>query len=166
MRFGQSYKDFVRAQELNKDPQLTKQIEGELEFSRALLEKSLKQRGPDFTLDQLIEQEEHFQRGIKLMEAYRWQEAEEAFRASIAMSDCLPQPWGNVSGCLLMQERYDEAEEALKRALVIDPTYDLALQNLQLLPELRRDGPPPITEIRDPMKGRQGIKQSITFLKG
>ncbi len=31
------------------------------------------------------------------------------------MGDCLPQPWGNLGICLMMQERYDEAEAALKR---------------------------------------------------
>jgi hypothetical protein len=48
-----------------------------------LAEKTLKLRGPDFTLDQLIEQEDLFQDGLQLMEAGEWEEAEQAFQASI-----------------------------------------------------------------------------------
>ncbi len=64
----------------------------------------------------------------------------------------------------MMQERYDEAESALKRALVIDPKYSLAKKNLAALPETRRTGPPPeIVDIKEPFKGHK-LKQSITFL--
>lgn len=125
-RFGRSFRDYERAKELNIRPELAKKLEGELTFARKTAEESMKLRGPNFTLDQLIEQEDHFQNGLLLMEAGEWQEAEEAFQASIDMGDCLPQPWGNLGICLLMQERYNEAEAALKRALVMDPHYTLA----------------------------------------
>src|SRR5229473_8687921 len=126
--------------------------------------ESQKLRGPNFTLDQLIEQEDHFQNGLQLMEAGQWQEAEQAFQASIDMGDCLPQPWGNLGISLMMQERYDEAEAALKRALDMDPRYTLAKENLAALPKIRRTGLPPIVDIRDPFKSSK-LKQSITFLK-
>src|SRR5258708_8771655 len=120
-RFGRSFRDYERAKELNIRPELAKKLEGELNFARKVAGESQKLRGPNFTLDQLIEQEDHFQNGLQLMEAGQWQEAEQAFHTSIDMGDCLPQPWGNLGICLMMQERYDEAEAALKRALVIDP---------------------------------------------
>jgi tetratricopeptide (TPR) repeat protein len=163
-RFGRSLRDYERAKELNIRPELAKKLEEELKFSREVAEKTLKLRGPDFTLDQLIEQEDLFQNGLLLMEARKWEEAEQAFRASIAMSDCLPQPWGNLGISLMMQERYDEAESALKRALLMDPRYTLAKKNLAALPEIRRTGFPPIVDIRDPFKTSK-LKQSITFLK-
>jgi tetratricopeptide (TPR) repeat protein len=163
-RFGRSLRDYERAKELNIRPELAKKLEEELEFARELAEKTLKLRGPDFTLDQLIEQEDHFQNGLQLMEAGEWKEAEQAFQASITMGDCLPQPWGNLGISLMMQERYDEAEEALKRALVMDPGYTLAKKNLAALPKIRRTGLPPIVDIRDPFKSSK-LKQSITFLK-
>jgi tetratricopeptide (TPR) repeat protein len=162
-RFGKSLRDFERAKELNTKPELAKKLEEELKVARKVAEGSRKLRGPDFTLDQLIEQEDHFQDGLQLMEAGQWQEAEQAFRASIAMGDCLPQPWGNLGICLMMQERYDEAEAALKRALVIDPKYDLAKQNLAALPQIRRTGPP-MVGMRDPFKSSK-LKQSITFYR-
>src|SRR6266853_2268601 len=160
-RFGRSLRDYERAKELNTRPELAKKLEEELRFARELAEKTLKLRGPDFTLDQLIEQEGLFQDGLQLTEAGEWEEAEQVFQASIVMGDCLPQPWGNLGICLMMQERYDEAEAALKRALVIDRKYDLAKKNLAALPEIRRTGPP-MVGIRDPFKSSK-LKQSITF---
>jgi tetratricopeptide (TPR) repeat protein len=124
----------------------------------------MKMRGPNFTLDQLIEQEDHFQRGLELMQVGKWEEAGQAFQVAIAMGDCLPQPWGNLGMCFIMQERYDEAEAALKRALVIDPKYAVAKQNLAALPETRRKGPPKVFGITDPFRSG-GLKQSITFIK-
>jgi len=162
-RFGRSLRDFECAKELNTRPELTKQIEKEIKFARELAEKSIKLRGLNFTLDQLIEQEDLFQQGLELMEKGQWEEAGHAFRASIAMGDCLPQPWGNLGGCLLMQERYDEAEAALRRALAIDPKYTLAKNNLVALPQIRRAGPPKMIGITEPFKDSK-LKQSITFL--
>jgi len=163
-RFGGSLRDYERAKELNIRPELAKKLEEELKFARELAGKTLKLRGPDFTLDQLIEQEDLFQEGLQLMEAGEWEEAEQAFQAAIAMGDCLPQPWGNLGISLMMQERYDEAEAALKRALVMDPQYTLAKNNLAALPKIRRTGLPPIVDIQDPFKSSK-LKQSITFLK-
>lgn len=164
IRSGQSVRDFERSVELNKNPALAKQFTESLKDSRELVAMSLKIRGTDFTLDQLIEQEDHFQRGLKLMEAGKWEEAGEAFQHSIEMSDCLPQPWGNLGISFMMQERYDEAERALKRALEIDPKYTIAKQNLAALPEIRRIGPPDIVEIAGPFKGAK-LKQGITFVQ-
>jgi Flp pilus assembly protein TadD len=163
-RFGRSFRDYERAKELNIRPELAKKLEEELEFAREFAEKTQKLRGPNFTLDQLIEQEDLFQNGLQLMEAGEWNEAEQAFQASITMGDCLPQPWGNLGISLMMQERYDEAEAALKHALMIDPQYTLAKSNLAALPEIRRTGPPARIDITDPFKSSK-LKQSITFIK-
>src|SRR5258708_5357774 len=75
-RFGRSLRDYERAKELNTRPELAKQLEEELKFARELAEQTLKLRGPDFTLDQLIEQEGLFQDGLQLTEAGEWEEAE------------------------------------------------------------------------------------------
>ena len=163
-RFGRSLRDYERAKELKISPELAKKLEKELEFAREMAEKTLRLRSPDFTLDQLIEQEDLFQKGLQLMESGEWKKAEQAFQTSITMGDCLPQPWGNLGISLMMQERYDEAEAALKRALLIDPHYTLAKSNLRALPEIRRTGPPARVDIRDPFKSSK-LKQSITFIK-
>ena len=94
------------------------------------------------------------------MAANKWKEAEEEFRRSIAMGDCLPQPWGNLGMSMLMQGRYDEAEAALKRALEIEPRYQFAKHNLALLPEIRRNGLPDRGFIVDPLSNR-AIEQKL-----
>ncbi len=164
IRFGRALRDVERAIELNTRSELAEQFDEALQFSREMAEKSMKLRGPDFTLDQLIEQEDLFQQGLKLMEAWKWEEAGQAFQASIDLGDCLPQPWGNLGICLLMQERYDESEAALKRALVIDPTYTLAKDNLALLADTRRTGLPDTVAINQPFKGSK-LKQTITYIR-
>lgn len=163
VRFGQSLRDFECAVALNKNPALLARFDRAVEDGRDLVEKSIQLRGPNFTLDQLIEQENLFQLGLAKMEARQWHECEEAFRQSIAMGDCLSQPWCNLGACLLMQERYDEFEAALKRALVFDPHYAMAKSNLVLLAEARRTGPPKQFGIQDPFKGAK-IKQELTFV--
>jgi tetratricopeptide (TPR) repeat protein len=165
LRLGQSFRDLKRAVELNKRDELSKRFNEALKFSRKMAEESIKMRGPHFTLDQLIEQESLFQRGLQLMEAKQWHEAEQAFQASITMGDCLPQPWGNLGVCLLMQERYDEAEAALKRALVIDPKYTIAKNNLAALAENRRTGTlPKMVKMQGPFEDSK-VNQSVIFVK-
>jgi tetratricopeptide (TPR) repeat protein len=163
-RFGKSLRDYERAQQLNDRPDLIKSLEEELVVARKLAEESRQTRGPDFTLEQLIEQEDFFQDGLLLMDTGKWQEAEQAFQAAITMSDCLPQPWGNLGISLIAQKRYDEAEAALKRALAIDPHYTLAKENLELLPIIRETGQMPMFETVDPFKNAR-LKQPITYLE-
>jgi tetratricopeptide (TPR) repeat protein len=163
MRFGQSVRDLERALELGSKPELRKDYEEALAFIRKIAYQEMALRGPDFALDDLIEQQELFQSALRLMEKKQWAKAEEALRRVIEMGDCNPQPWGNLAGCLIMQERYDEAEEALHRALEIEPDYDLALRNLALMPIIRQTGVPDF-ELRQPFK-EQKLKQSITFIR-
>src|SRR5256714_10976467 len=107
MRIGRALRDVERAIELNTRSELAEQFAEALEFSREMAEKSMKFRGPDFTLDQLIEQEDLCQQGLKWTQAWEWEEAGEAFQARVDLRACLPQPWGNLGICLLMQERFD-----------------------------------------------------------
>jgi len=160
-RAGRSLREYERAVELEGSGPSARHYARELKFSRKLVQESLKMRGPNFTLDQLIEQEEHFQQGLRMMEAQKWKEAEQEFRRVIAMGDCLPQPWGNLGMSMLIQGRYDEAEAALKRALEIEPKYEFAKHNLALLPEIRQNGLPETGFIVDPY-GNRAIEQKLT----
>ena len=131
-----------------------------IEFTEHAAREECALRGPGFTLEQLIEQEESGQRGVTLMEQEAWSDAEKRFREVIAMGDVLPQPWGNLGICLLMQQRYDEAEEALKRALEIDAKYELAQANLAMLERARSGGIAPRVVTSDPFAN---AKRSIDF---
>jgi len=162
MRFGQALRDFERAAALESDPVLAQKVVEELRVSRQMVERELAMRGPHFTLEQLIAQEELFQRGVQQMAAEAWEQAEQTFRQVIALGDGLPQPWGNLGACLIMQQRYDEAEAALHRALAIDPKYEFARSNLAALPSFRQSSQPPISRISGPFDGRT-LKKSLTF---
>jgi tetratricopeptide (TPR) repeat protein len=163
-RAGRSYRDFERAAELNTSPELKEELAEAVNFSRELAEGVMKERGPDFTLDQLIEQEDRYQQALEKMQAQKWEEAIQSFQATIAMGDCLPQPWGNMGTCLMMLERYDEAEAAWKRALIIEPDYTIASNNLAALPATRLNGPPTRFGMVDPFVAA-GVEQGIHFIE-
>jgi len=162
-RSGQSLRDFEQVAVMKRDNMIAGKIEEELEFARKIALSEMKMRGKDFTLDQLIEQQEFFQRGNQLSGMGKWQEAEAAFRKSIEMGDCLPQPWGNMGIALVMQNRFDEAENAYKHALKIDPKYKRAKENLEAL-DYWREHPDekPEYKITSPF---QDVKANITFYK-
>ncbi|EFH89194.1 hypothetical protein [Ktedonobacter racemifer] len=61
----------------------------------------------------------------------------------------------------MMQERYDEAEAALKRALEIDPDYAIAKSNLVVLRTSRRTGPPVRVELNEPLRAASSTNQSL-----
>ncbi|NNJ11672.1 tetratricopeptide repeat protein [Chloroflexales bacterium ZM16-3] len=73
----------------------------------------------------------------------------------------LPQPWGNLGICLMMQRMFDEAEDALRRALEIDPKYTIARQNLAGMPAIRASGILPRIKTTHPLKGS---KQHLSVL--
>lgn len=160
-RSGQSLQDFQRVAAMKKDSMIAGKIEKELEIARKIAISEIKMRGKDFTLDQLIEQQDLFQRGNQLSGEGRWQEAEAAFRKSIEMGDCLPQPWGNLGICLVMQNRFDEAEEAYKHALKLDSKYKHAKENLAALDYWRKHpDEKPGYRITSPF---HDVKTDITF---
>lgn len=140
-RLGQSVRDLERAVDLlaadPSDP-LAADAEKALKQNMKEAQKAMKKRGPNFTLDQLIEQESLNLQGLALTKAQKWEEAEQVFRRVIAMGDCYPQPWANLGFCLVEQKRYDEAEAAWKKALSIDWRYSLARMNLRALKDILR----------------------------
>jgi tetratricopeptide (TPR) repeat protein len=164
MRPGEALSYFERAVELETDQGQAREFAKEVEFTRKIVASELKLRGPAFTLEQLIEQQSLFREANNLMESHHWAEAEESFRRVIDIADVLPQPWGNLGLCLIMQRRFDEAEAALRRALVIDRKYDLAQQNLKALPEIRKSGQLPNFHVRDPMVAAK-VSQTVVFEK-
>jgi len=162
MRMGQAVRDLERAVALETNSKMLAQYQEALKFSWDLARQEMTFRGPDFTLDELIVQQELFQQGLQKMAEQQWAAAEDIFRQVIAQGDVHPQPWGNLAGSLIMQERFDEAETALRQALKMDPDYDLARQNLAILPQLRKSGPPRHFSIRTPFAGRE-VSASLMF---
>lgn len=136
-RSGESLRSMEKAILLEGDGDMAKKFTKELAFARKIAESELATRDEGFTLDELIEQQGLFQEGMRLSEQGKWEEAEERFRKTIEMGDCLPQPWSNLGIALQMQDRFDEAEDAYKRALDIDPKYKNAQKQLENLKKQR-----------------------------
>jgi len=164
-RTGQALRDLERAIALEQDKRVLRVYQEKLDFFRRAVNQDIALRGPDFTLEQLIEQQAVFNQGMALLEEERYEEAEPLFKQVIEMGDVLPQPWANLAGCYMAQERYDEAEAALKRALEIDPTYDVALQNLLKMPYIREHGIDALEKrIRSPFK-ETPLPHTITMIE-
>jgi tetratricopeptide (TPR) repeat protein len=163
-RIGQSVRSFERALQLlgTDKGELSQKFAKELESSRKEAQETIEQLGGHFTLDELIAHEEDFQRGLSMMRSSKWKEAEKDFRKLLEKSDHVPQYWGNLGVSLVMQLRYDEAEEALKRALEIDPDYAFARNNLEKLPDVKQAGGPLGVRIRD-VADQIDVKQAISF---
>ena len=138
-RTGKALPALERAAALKGDGEMAEQFAENLAMLQKITQSELALRGPDFSLDRLIEQQELFQPGLQLSSKGQWVKSEAIYRDAIALGDCLPQPWGNLGICLLMQKRFDEAEAAYQRALEIDPKYELAQTHLENLPHLRKN---------------------------
>jgi tetratricopeptide (TPR) repeat protein len=138
MRSGQALRDCERAVQLEGNGSMAAQYAQALQASREHAQHNMALRGPHFTLEQLIEQEELFQQAIAHMAAEQWADAEEMLRRVIALGDGLPQPWSNMGACLAMQQRHNEAEAAYQRALDIDPANEAAHYNLEQLQTMRQ----------------------------
>lgn len=59
-------RDFEQVEQMKQDKIITERIKDELELARKVALSEMKLRGKGFTLDQLIEQQELFQRGNQL----------------------------------------------------------------------------------------------------
>jgi len=165
VRFGQSLRDLEQAIALEDDEKLLAMYTEQLGFMRKITAEDMALRGPDFTLDQLIEQQHLFNQAIALFEKRQYTEAERVLKQVIEMADVLPQPWANLAGCYMWQQRYDEAEAALKRALEIDPTYELAQENLQMMPIIRQRGVSALTTTIKPAFAGEQIRQDLIILE-
>ncbi|MGC9397446.1 MAG: tetratricopeptide repeat protein, partial [Anaerolineae bacterium] len=163
VRTGQSLLDLEQAVALEQDSSLLATYNERLDFMRHIVAEELALRGPDFTLEQLIEQQQLFNHALALFQAKRYVDAEAAFKRVIEIADVLPQPWANLAGCYMWQERYDEAEAALRRALEIDPDYPLAQENLLYLPTVRQYGLAALKTSIKPAFAEGQISRSVIF---
>jgi len=79
--------------------------------------------------DQFLAAEDLFVKGMTAMENARWEEAIQFFRDSAAISDNLPQPYGNMGLCYAYLGQKKQALEAFDKALERDPNYEPAIVN-------------------------------------
>ena len=114
------------------------------------------------TLEEYTQREERFTQALNLMNQHKWSEAELLFRQLAEMEGNVSSHWGNLGVSLMMQGHYDEAEEALKQALVIDADYLVARNNLKKLPAARRSKEPLATRLIH-QSGEEDVPQSLAI---
>ncbi len=139
-RLAETVRDFERAVELTKNEknEMSRRFASQLRESRQELQKAMRAHGANTTLEQYTEREERFAQAVRLMKQEKWPEAELLLRQLTETGARVAAYWGNLGVCLTAQLRYDEAEEALKQSLAIDPDYPFARDNLKHLPAVRR----------------------------
>jgi tetratricopeptide (TPR) repeat protein len=119
-------------------------IAKELASSRREQQQIMEEHEIDITFEEYYEREQKFTQALELMKQEKWSEGELIFRQLTETGSRIPSYWENLGFSLIMQHRYDEAEEAFKQALAIDPDYSFAHDNLRRLPQIRHGKKIPI----------------------
>lgn len=163
-RPAEAVRNFERAVELSRNDtgDMARKFAVQLEESRQELQEAMQTHETGITLEQYTEREECFMQAMSLVRQEKWPEAERLFRQLTETKSRIPSYWGNLGVCLMMQCRYDEAEEVLKQALTIDPDYPIARDNLKKLPEIRRSKKPPEHKLINPSR-EEDEKQSLAL---
>jgi tetratricopeptide (TPR) repeat protein len=163
-RPGEAVRDFERAVELSKNEtsEMARKFALQLEEGRQELQEAMQAHETGITFEQYMEREERFTQALRLVRQEKWPEAELLFRQLTETGSRIPSYWGNLGVCLMMQFRYDEAEEVLKQALAIEPDYPVARDNLKKLPEIRRSKKPPEHKLIN-LSQEEDAKQSLAL---
>ena len=93
------------------------------------------------TLDAYLEANNYFREAFALMEKNEWQAALDGFRASAAINPTNAPSQGNIGLCLGYLGRKAEALAALDRALEINPDYEPASSNREIIEKLTEGVP-------------------------
>jgi tetratricopeptide (TPR) repeat protein len=135
------------------DKGLQRETEGHVQMLRKVIDEMQRDWGSHLSVEELLQHEDVFKRAAEAMERQEFAVAAEGFRASIALNDRHYQSWGNLGACLLGLGDLDGAEQALRRALEIKPTYEPAQGNLEALARVRAGGPlPPMVVINNDLR--------------
>jgi len=136
-----------------EDKGLQRETEGHFQLLRKVIVDMQRDWGSHLSVEELILQEDVFKRAAEALERQEYIVAVERFRASIALNERHYQSWGNLGSCLLGLGELDEAEQALRRALEIKPTYEPAQSNLEALARVRAGEPlPPMVVINKDLR--------------
>ncbi len=91
-------------------------------------------------LDQYLLAEEKFREAFKQMEKKSWEKAALLFKESIALNPGHPQSFGNLGLCYAYLGHKEEAFAAFDQALELDPDYEPAQINRDILLRLDKQG--------------------------
>lgn len=134
-RPAEAVQNFEHALELlpDKKSAIAHKFAAQLRESQQELQEILESYDAGVSVAEYTQREQRFVRALGLVRQERWPEAEQMFRQLTETGARIPSYWGNLGVCLMMLSRYTEAEQVLKQALLIDPEYKLARDNLRKL---------------------------------
>lgn len=99
------------------------------------IEKQLREKD-GITLDDYLKSKEQFDEAFSMMQKRHWQQALDAFQTVIALNPSHPQTYGNMGICYAQLGRKQEALATLDKALELDPGYEPALLNREIVASL------------------------------
>jgi tetratricopeptide (TPR) repeat protein len=135
-----------RALGLNPDREVKENAEKLIGGIMEAVEKEL-ERKESMSVETWLELDEHFHQGIEHVREERLDLAEKEFSYVVSVDKCSEKALGNLGLVHMLKGKFDEAERCFQRALEINPTYPLALENLARLKEIKAS-PGNLAELR------------------
>jgi tetratricopeptide (TPR) repeat protein len=116
-------------------------------------------------IDTYIKSHELFNQGFDAMREKRHEQAIDLFTASLAISENHPQCHSNIGICHARLGRKDEALKAFTRALKIDPNYEPAIVNMNVVEQLKEGEALPSDEMRVTEYYREYTAQNKSYIQ-
>lgn len=101
-----------------------------------LLEQQI-QNSDKLGLDEYLRAYEIFEQGVQQMQSENWEAAIAAFRNAININPNYTQPYGNLGICYAIVGKKRLALDAFDKAIELDPVYELALVNREIVASLK-----------------------------
>ncbi|MGQ9625599.1 MAG: tetratricopeptide repeat protein [Anaerolineae bacterium] len=138
-RMGQALRAFERCLRLKPPPDLARAIREDVKSLRKKVREQIKNMHSGMTMEEFIEIEDAFQRARYEFSNGRAEEAIPFLRRILELDDSFPQAWANLGLILMTLRRFNEAEEALLRALEVKPDFKPAQRWLKVCRRLNRE---------------------------
>lgn len=135
-RFGQASRDAERALALDQRVELVQEVQKFIARNQPHVDAECVLRSEEFTLANLIAQEDMYDKALAASKAKRFSEAEDLWCSAIEMGDARAVPWCNLAVALALQKRPKEAEMALERATELEPDHRAVKHNSDCLARL------------------------------
>ncbi|HEX9972529.1 MAG TPA: tetratricopeptide repeat protein [bacterium] len=110
-------------------------------------EKQVKKES-GITLDTYLQAMDKFTSAFSEMEKRNWERALNGFQEVLSVNPKHVQSFGNIGICYAALGRKQEALDALNRALELDPKYEPAILNREMIKTLREGEKAPIPEVK------------------
>jgi tetratricopeptide (TPR) repeat protein len=126
----ESFENVIRLRD--KDPEIADKAQEQLEsLSEAI------SRDDGITLNQFVEAQTTFEKGFEHMEKQEYEDAIPQFKKAMVINPNPPQTYGNLGLCYAYLGEKEQALRYLDEALELDPKYEPALLNRDIIEKLK-----------------------------